>query len=290
MIQRNFIPGSSWLYFKIYTGHKTADDILVGRILPFVDEILTLNAIDKFFFIRFDDPDFHLRLRVHVPDIQGYAVVFNQFHRYMQPCVDDGRVAKILCDTYKREIERYGDFTMGLLEELFWIDSQSIIFLLSNITTVTTDNKEELRWHISLNLLDDTLSAFGVNCDESHKLMERMSENFKREFGFTNHTFTKQLNDKFRIFRKSIEKSISEPDYNQIIRDALIDRKIKIAEIANQIKKRLPMNKIGPHIEDLLPSILHMTMNRWFRSKNRKHELVIYDFLNKHYASKLARM
>ena len=33
-----------------------------------------------------------------------------------------------------------------------------------------------------------------------------------------------------------------------------------------------------------------MTMNRWFRSRNRLHELVIYNFISKHYDSMYARM
>lgn len=290
MTQRSYIPGSPWLYFKIYTGHKTADDILVDRIQPIVDELLRQGDIDKFFFIRYDDPDFHLRFRVHVAGSRSYAAVFNQFHSTMQPCIDNGQVAKILCDTYYREIERYGDRTMELLEELFWIDSQAIISLLSTISTVSTDDKEQIRWILSLNLLDDTLCAFDLGLKGRHELMERMSENFKREFGFTNHTFTKQLNDKYRTFRNTIETSIANPEYDSSVKDVLSDRKYKMTEVAERIKAVLPTNSMGPNLDELLSSIQHMTMNRWFRSKNRKHELVIYDFLNKYYTSRLAHM
>ena len=38
-----------------------------------------------------------------------------------------------------------------------------------------------------------------------------------------------------------------------------------------------------------LTSMIHMTMNRWFRSKNRLHELVIYDFLSRYYISEIAK-
>lgn len=289
MIQRSYIPGSPWLYFKIYTGHKTADDILVGRMRPIIDKLLRQEDIDKFFFIRYDDPDFHLRFRVHISGSQSYAAVFNQFYSAMQPCIDNGQVAKILCDTYYREIERYGDKTMELLEELFWIDSLAIILLLSTISTVSTDDKEQIRWKLSLNLLDDTLSAFGLDLKERHDLMERMSENFKREFGFINHTFTKQLNDKYRMFRNTIKTCISDPQYDHAVKDVLSDRKRKMSEVAERIRAVLPTNSMGPNLDELLSSIQHMTMNRWFRSKNRKHELVIYDFLSRDYESNVAR-
>ena len=42
--------------------------------------------------------------------------------------------------------------------------------------------------------------------------------------------------------------------------------------------------------DDYVRSIIHMTMNRLFRSKNRLYEMVIYDFLFRYYQSALARI
>lgn len=66
MIQRKFIPGSQWLYFKIYTGVKTADEVLAHTIRPFLRELYAERWIDGSFFIRYNDPDFHIRLRLHI--------------------------------------------------------------------------------------------------------------------------------------------------------------------------------------------------------------------------------
>lgn len=289
MIQRAYIPGSPWLYYKLYTGHKTADAILVERILPYVGELFMQGLIDKFFFIRYNDPDFHIRFRIHMPDKGLYDSVFCHFYSTFQPCIDNGQVIKIQCDTYTREIERYGDQTMALLEDLFWIDSQCILELLSRITTIT-DVREQIRWQLSLVLLDDTMEVFGLEIKDRQQLMERMSKNFKREFGFTYHAFTKQLNDKYRAFRNDIEQCIAFRSHSLGFEDILLERKKMLTGVASQIKQALPANDQGPNLDDLLSSIQHMTMNRWFRSKNRQHELVIYDFLNKYYTSKLARM
>jgi len=61
-----------------------------------------------------------------------------------------------------------------------------------------------------------------------------MAESYKKEFGFTRHNVTKQLNDKYRSYRKDIENT------------------------------------------------MFWTMNRWFRTKNQLHEMVIYDFLSRY--------
>ena len=74
MIQRKFIPGSQWLYFKIYTGVKTADEVLAHTIRPFLRELYAERWIDGSFFIRYNDPDFHIRLRLHIDRFENYAL------------------------------------------------------------------------------------------------------------------------------------------------------------------------------------------------------------------------
>jgi lantibiotic biosynthesis protein len=60
-----FHPGSEWFYAKLYTGPVMADDILCNVVRPLIDRSRDLQAIDRWFFIRYADPSFHLRLRLH---------------------------------------------------------------------------------------------------------------------------------------------------------------------------------------------------------------------------------
>ncbi len=64
-VQRTFPPGSEWLYAKLYTGTATADQILRDVIAPLVAEVLGSGAAERWFFIRYGDPDWHVRLRFH---------------------------------------------------------------------------------------------------------------------------------------------------------------------------------------------------------------------------------
>jgi len=43
------------------------------------------------------------------------------------------------------------------------------------------------------------------------------------------------------------------------------------------------------NVNDLLKSYLHMMTNRLFYSKNRLHELILYDFMYRYYTSEIAR-
>lgn len=282
-VQRYFIPGREWLYLKIYTGYKSADNILVDYLLPFMTSLMNSKKIDYYFFIRYADPKFHIRLRLHVNDVNNYGVIFRDFEQIFTPCLDNGLVWNIQCDTYKRELERYGEAYINELERIFSIDSEYIIRLIQLIRESAAPDED--RWKLSLLLLDDMMSVFGFDLKEKHLFFKQMSDSFKKEFGFVSSTFTKQLNDKYRTNRKAINDVMSYQDnllekYDNI----LSSRKKEIADVATVINCDVDL-KSG-----LMKSLVHMTMNRVFRSKNRLCELVIYDFLSRYYESTIARI
>src|SRR6185436_7859592 len=62
--QRVFVPGSEWLYARLYTGHSGVDRLLTGPIDQLVDELTQEGAIDRWFFLRYADPDPEWHLRV----------------------------------------------------------------------------------------------------------------------------------------------------------------------------------------------------------------------------------
>lgn len=288
-MQRIFIPGSPWLYFKVYTGYKTADDLLIKVLRPYVEKISTVGAIDGFFFIRYTDPGFHIRLRLHIVESKFYNEIFYHFHEYFQPCIEKGQITKVLCDTYDREVERYGEKTIELLEQLFKVDSEAIIELLTLLSILPVNTREQTRWQLSLLLLDDAFAGFGYELEEKKRLCHRMAEAFKREFGFVNHTNTKQLNDNYRKLRHEIDDFITTREKLLTFESILKARLIKISEIASQIDRMRSIGSQIPPNDDLICNVQHMTMNRWFRSRNRLHEMVIYDYLTRYYESSFAR-
>ena len=60
---RSFGPASEWLYVKLYTGPATADGVLRDVLAPVVAEAGLPPG--SWFFIRYGDPDWHVRLRFH---------------------------------------------------------------------------------------------------------------------------------------------------------------------------------------------------------------------------------
>ena len=57
----------------------------------------------------------------------------------------------------------------------------------------------------------------------------------------------------------------------------------------NNILAKHQNNELKVHLDDLLSNYIHMLLNRLFKNEQRKHELIIYHLMWKHYLSEIAR-
>ena len=92
MIRRTFIPGGDWVYFKLYTGAKIADIIIKNELGKYIFELKQNDIIDKWFFIRYFDSEFHIRLRIHLKENQSFNLVFNRFFEICNSLIETGLV------------------------------------------------------------------------------------------------------------------------------------------------------------------------------------------------------
>ncbi|WP_425236829.1 thiopeptide-type bacteriocin biosynthesis protein [Ulvibacterium sp.] len=288
-VQRNYILGDSWLYYKIYTGHKTSDVVLTEIIKPVVEKLKEDGIIDKWFFIRYADTRHHLRVRLHFSDTGRVGEVINGLYPSLKQFMDQDLIWKIQLDTYQREIERYGERTMELSEVFFYYDSKMIVDFLDMIEG---EEGELLRWLFSLRAMDSHLNDFGYSDDDKLRLLDRLKTGFGNEFGMS-RPLKKQLDSKYREERKKIEEFMifdvaDKPDYAPIL-DVIDIKEKEVGPIASQILNYLKQGTMEIRLDDLMASYLHMHMNRLFKSKNRLHEMVCYDFLHRYYKSMIAR-
>ena len=280
-IQRNFIVGDEWLYFKIYTGYKTSETILREAIYPVAGFLLNEQFIDRWFFIRYNDPKYHIRIRFHLTDRTQIAAVILNLNEAIKQFVDDDIVWKVQIDTYQREVERYGVNTMELSEELFFYDSMTIVNLIS---ALQGNESENMRWLLSMKMIDVFLSDFGFDLQKKNELLDSLSKGFAREFEMENDP-NKQLSAKYRNHKVDIEQmmkgNLPEP-YNELI----VRKSVQISPLATQILQLNVQSEIETGLSSLLGSYIHMMVNRFFRTNQRKYELVIYDFLSRYYYSR----
>jgi thiopeptide-type bacteriocin biosynthesis protein len=283
-LQRNFPPGSEWLYVKIYCGPKWMDKLLLNQLQPLADQLQTAGLTDYWFFIRFQDPDHHIRIRFHLPHYrESSSRVIQQINDVLTPYLEIDVVQKIQFDTYIRELERYGADVMALSERFFFHDSVAVLRLLSVISGAET--KE--RWLLAMKGADDLLNDFGYTSVMKLGLFRLLQQQF-----FTEHhgdgALLLQLNNKYRQHSRIIAAVLGSNTNAYTLPVASLEvfhtRDAAIRELASQLTFIRSLATA-----ELLPHYLHMFLNRMFTANARLHELVIYHYLMKYYTSSVAR-
>lgn len=281
---RNFPPGSEWLFYKIYCGYGTADELLVELIGKLSKYFIDNGLVDSWFFIRYADPNPHIRLRYHFSDLSNIGKVMTAVTNALQPYFETGQVNRIMIDTYKREIERYGETTIELCEKLFRHDSEMVTDMLSTIEYLP--EKETYRWLFSLKDIDTMLSDFGYSLEERHTLAKSLADGFGKEFNINESTI-QQFSNIYRTSKNNIFKFMHGDDEQSGGLYSLINqRSEKTKDIVRQMLDMCPDRK---RFENIVHSLIHMTMNRIFVAQQRKHEVVLYGFLERYYRSEVAK-
>jgi lantibiotic biosynthesis protein len=289
--QRTFPPGSEWLYAKLYTGTATVDRVLCDVVQPLAESAIRSGAADQWFFIRYSDPDWHLRLRFHGDPGRLHSDVLSALQEAVSPLLNDGRLWRIQLDTYEREIERYGgEDGMVLSEKIFHADSEAVAAI---IDIVSGDEGAHARWKLALCGTDMLLSDLGLNLERKHAVMKQIREGFGYEFRADVTDLKHQLGKKYMKERKSLESLIiagltDEPQIEDGI--AVLQRRSeRLAPLVAQLRSVQESGRLTTTIEDLVGSYIHMHINRLLRAAQRAQELVIYDFLVRLYDSQIAR-
>ena len=288
-VQRTFVIGDEWLYYKIYSGVKTADLILKEIINPITQRLLSNKIIDKWFFIRYSDPQLHLRVRFHLTKKDNISEVIKIINNYTKPYIAQNQIWKIQVDTYQRELERYGNNTMELSENLFFHDSSMIVNMLNFING---DEGENIRWQFCLRAIDSFLDDFHYNIEQKKELMKVYIDYFSNEFNI-NKDARMNLGRKYTKVKQSVIETLDHSKDDTIKIQPLFklieEKSLAIQSITEELITLNNNNNLHVPLNDLINSYTHMLCNRLFKSKQRLHELVIYDFLHKYYESEIAK-
>lgn len=149
-VRRRFPPGSNWLYLKAYCGPAAADTVVNRAIQPVLDG-------ERWFFVRYGDPDWHVRVRIEGDSSRLMEVVQPRLLGALAPLEAEGRVWRVQLDTYEREVERYGgDRGIVVAEKGFCADTVAVANILA---LLEGDAAADARWRLALAgihlLLDD---------------------------------------------------------------------------------------------------------------------------------------
>ncbi|MFT4216247.1 MAG: lantibiotic dehydratase [Micropruina sp.] len=126
------LPGSDWLFAKFYAPYDQLTRLLTTDLADLIDMAENSGLARRWFFLRYSDPEPHLRIRWQgQPDLLVRHLL-PQVGDFAGQLLDAGRIARLTLDSYDREIERYGGAAgIELCEDVFHADSVAVRRLLA---------------------------------------------------------------------------------------------------------------------------------------------------------------
>ncbi|WP_143883103.1 thiopeptide-type bacteriocin biosynthesis protein [Chryseobacterium binzhouense] len=274
--KRKFFPGSEWLYFKVYTGIKTAD-LVLEELMPLIDSLEERNQISKWFFIRYNDPKPHLRIRFNLAEKEFFQSVVQEINNGLESFLESGEISDISVNTYTRELERYGYNTIENAESFFFINSK--------ITLEWLEYDDEEKLLVSIFYIECLLNLLKLSITEKSEWIKRFNDAFKAEFN-ADKNLNSQLDKKYRTFKLKYIEFLHSPEFSSE-RNQIVSNLFNIESDIQVILSKNKTNSLDVNLPSFFQSIFHMNINRLFVSDQRLFEMVVYDFLNRHCKSLL---
>ncbi|PSL21513.1 lantibiotic dehydratase [Dyadobacter jiangsuensis] len=267
------IPLDDWVYFKLYFGSSAAEQQIMKMLDSLIQAGRRKNLIDRWFFMRYEDPEPHIRVRVKKKFDDSLNCLIGIINKEIGPMLKQGLLRKVLYDSYVPELERYGMQNMDSIEKIFQIDSEFVLVFRRMFDQFRPN--DELNWLVGMATIDLYTSLFFANHEneERENFCVRIKDSLKAEFNFSIDSF-KRLNKFFSDKKELFKKFMDENDESYA----------SLRKLLNQRKVRLRREIEGIECDQsVVFSVIHMSFNRLFPIGPRKNEAISYDFFCKHF-------
>lgn len=245
-------PASDWLYGKFYLSRRLADWVIGEPLRELVEELSAANNIFDWFFVRYADPAFHLRLRFAGDPAVLLAETLPSVCAWASRLMEHDVLDHFAFDTYQREVERYGGpDALLLVERLFTADSVAVANLLATRHHLATALE---RHHLAVYTVDDLLDALGFEPVTRVQWYRRFA---RRGYGKEYRTSSDQL-------RALLGASWGMPPDPRVslIQSILAERRAAVREIARGLASLDDRKALWTPFPEIVRSLVHMHCNR----------------------------
>jgi len=238
-------PGSDWLYLKLYGPRSGEDELLAGPVRQLSREIDETRVADDWFFVRYADPDAHLRLRFRGAPERLTGTLLPRLCAWASRLVADGRCHKFAFDTYEREVERYGGpEATSATEALFAADSRAAVELLACVSRVD-------RTLLIVATIDDFLGALGLDAAGRLSWLKQAV------------TSRKEVGPEYQARREHLIAAVRNPaGLGASVGDVLARRRKAFAQVADRLAKLEADRALTRPLAKLYDDYVHMHCNR----------------------------
>ncbi|SFT00731.1 lantibiotic dehydratase [Marininema halotolerans] len=250
------LPGTDWLFAKLYVSRSRQDDFIPQFMQGFADSMVESGAAKDWFYMRYVDPEPHIRLRFRGVEEDLVSKLLPALSRWVDPLMSDGIIKRLMIDTYEREVERYGGVHMIRdAEDVFAADSKLTTHLL------------HLNWNKEIEIPLVEVSALAIV-----DLLENFGLSFAGQLKILDEIVNKDdYRDEFRQRRRDLMKLMDPRDHRKSLREfrnghllhmLLQQRAPYIAEFGEKVRAENPKNVLSNTPHQIIGSLIHMHCNR----------------------------
>jgi thiopeptide-type bacteriocin biosynthesis protein len=246
-------PFDEWLYLKLYGTSSNVDDLIAYYISEFCNELVEEEVINKYFFMRYIDPEQHIRLRFNSSQ-EKLLMIYPKIKEWLSMIKKRGLMTYFSIDSYDREIERYGGMELiNIAEKVFFFDS------------IVTEDIIRAKREGSLNFDDEMMGMISViHYMESFGLPYGEQVDFLRS-----QVSASDYRDDFKQNRTEYMKlcnsnndweGLRESEAGHILVEILNKRRKMVEYYGSKVRE----NKEVSTDLSILDSIIHLHCNRMF--------------------------
>lgn len=277
-VQRKFVPGHHWIYYKLYGGINTSEKFLKNKLPGLLEQLKEKSLLKKFFFIRYSDPDYHLRCRFLAE--QGKVNEMMMFlNDHFKSLHEDQCFWKIQLDTYNRELERYGDKTIEMAESIFNADS---LFWIG-LKELGIENMDYVLPIFFVRSVNSLLGGIGLDEQEKYLVFETLRNSYEKEFNVKQQENLRNLiNKKEKELRFEVEKVMKNnfSAYARYVDPTSLMNLLEVFQNNVSLACKEYAEKVSKsEMLQIVPSLIHMHAIRCFITKPRENELFVYNVL-----------
>ncbi|MDY7079468.1 MAG: lantibiotic dehydratase [Chloroflexota bacterium] len=261
-LERLRLPGSDWLYAKLYSGRTRHDDLLAGPVREFAGEALKNGLAKRWFFVRYNDPDPHIRLRFQGEPKRLLSQLLPALTAWGRSLVETGLLRKLVLDSYDREIERYGGLeSIQVAEQIFAADSIAV----TDIVALRIQRVLELApVDLAVLTVDDLSSSLGLAASERFNLYRTIWQGQKTAFGSQIDQWYKT----FHTYRRTAQRIVGDREWLRAqpggseLEECLRLRATTLRPFGDQLRALAERDQLWISQDSFLASCVHMHCNR----------------------------
>ncbi|HEU5228617.1 MAG TPA: thiopeptide-type bacteriocin biosynthesis protein, partial [Ktedonobacteraceae bacterium] len=249
---RVFSPGDVWNYVKLYCTPAQQEEIIASPLRDLIRQLRERQLIDRWFFLRYADPQPHLRLRIHTHASEQIQAALHLLLSWSRQLAAGGLIQRFVLDTYEREVARYGGpAAIDLLEEVFSVDSD----ICSSIVAAQYIHRLTLEpLAIAVASLDRFFAVWGYDREQRLQWLRRRVEKyaFRKEF----HSKRKHYCELLVPCEKYADAELTTQ--RALLYELMAPLENQLPPLVTQIRHFAQTGQLWVAEEDLLASLAHM--------------------------------